>query len=99
ELEAALNSRNQQKTEEEMGDLLFVAINLARFLHVDPEIALKKANAKFLRRFRAMEDRAREFCCAFKDLLREEMEALWDATKNAAGKSVSAESSKGLASK
>jgi len=99
ELEAALNSRNQQKTEEEMGDLLFAAINLARFLHVDPEIALKKANAKFSRRFRAMEDRARESCRAFKDLPREEMEALWDATKNAEGKSVSAEFSKGLARK
>lgn len=81
ELEIALNDKDQQKIEEEMGDFLFAAVNLARFLHVDPEIALKKANAKFTRRFRAMEARAREAGHEFKDLPREEMEALWDATK------------------
>ncbi|HEY6944291.1 MAG TPA: nucleoside triphosphate pyrophosphohydrolase [Candidatus Acidoferrum sp.] len=83
ELEAALEAENQRKAEEEMGDLLFAAVNLARFLHVDPEIALKKANAKFSRRFRTMEARARESGREFKDLSREEMEALWDATKSA----------------
>jgi nucleoside triphosphate diphosphatase len=87
ELEAALKARNQKKIEEEMGDLLFAAVNLARFLHVDPEIALKKANAKFSRRFRAMESLARQSGREFKDLPREEMEALWDATKDAEGKS------------
>jgi len=69
-----------------MGDLLFAAVNLARFLDVDPEIALKKANAKFARRFRAMEKRARESGREFKNLSREQMEALWDATKDAEGK-------------
>src|SRR6266566_1685908 len=83
--ETALKGGGQQKIEEEMGDLLFAAVNLARFLHVDPEIALKKANAKFSRRFRAMEARARESGREFKNLSREEMEALWDATKNAEG--------------
>jgi nucleoside triphosphate diphosphatase len=86
ELETALKAKNQQEIEEETGDLLFAAVNLARFLHADPEIALKKANAKFSRRFRAMESRARESGREFKDLPREEMEALWDATKNAEGK-------------
>lgn len=83
ELEIALNDKDQQKIEEEMGDFLFAAVNLARFLHVDPEIALKRANAKFSRRFRAMEARARESGREFKDLPREEMEALWDAAKRA----------------
>lgn len=83
ELEIALNDRDQRKIEEEMGDFLFAAVNLARFVHVDPEIALKKANAKFSRRFRAMEVRARESGREFKDLPREEMEALWNATKSA----------------
>jgi len=86
ELEIALNDKVQRKLEEEMGDLLFAAVNLARFLHVDPEIALKKANAKFSRRFRAMEEAARKSGREFKDLPREEMEAFWEATKNAEGK-------------
>jgi MazG family protein len=94
ELETALQAGNQEKAEEEMGDLLFAAINLSRFLHVDPEIALKKANAKFSRRFRAMEALARESGREFKDLPREEMEALWDATKNAEGKSLVREMAK-----
>lgn len=87
ELEIALNDRGQQRIEEEMGDLLFAAVNLARFLHVDPEIALKKANAKFSRRFRAMEARAQESGREFKDLSREEMEAFWNATKETEGES------------
>jgi len=94
ELETALQAENQQKVEEEMGDLLFAAINLSRFLHIDPEIALKKANAKFSRRFRAMEALARESGREFKDLPREEMEALWDATKNEEGKSLAREMAK-----
>ena len=99
ELETALKGKNQPRIEEEMGDLLFAAVNLARFLHVDPEIALKKANAKFSRRFHAMEARARESGRAFKGLPRDEMEALWEATKSAEGKSRSAEPSAGSARK
>jgi tetrapyrrole methylase family protein/MazG family protein len=86
ELESALQTRNRQRIEEEMGDLVFAAVNLGRFLEVDPEIALKKANAKFSRRFRAMEAMARESGREFKDLPRDEMEALWEATKNMEGK-------------
>ena len=99
ELEIALNDKDQQKIEEEMGDFLFAAVNLARFVHVDPEIALKKANAKFSRRFRAMEARARESGREFKDLPREEMEALWDATKEAEGESLTRELAKAQARK
>ncbi len=99
ELEIAFNNKEQKRIEEEMGDLLFAGVNLARFLHVDPEIALKKANAKFLRRFRAMEARARESGREFKDLPREEMEALWDATKDAEGESPTRELAKAQARK
>jgi MazG family protein len=81
ELQNALGAREQAKVEEELGDLLFAAVNLARFLKVDPEIALKKANAKFSRRFRSMEKLAREGGREFKNLPREEMEALWDLAK------------------
>jgi len=85
EVRKALKAANPAKIEEEIGDLMFAAVNLARFLGVDPEIALKKANAKFSRRFKAMEAQARAAGREFKDLPREEMEALWDSTKEAEG--------------
>jgi tetrapyrrole methylase family protein / MazG family protein len=81
ELRSAVKANERGKVEEELGDLLFAAVNLARFLKVDPEIALKKANGKFSRRFRAMEKMAREQGSEFKDLPRQAMESLWDATK------------------
>ncbi|HET8923766.1 MAG TPA: nucleoside triphosphate pyrophosphohydrolase [Candidatus Acidoferrum sp.] len=81
ELKHAIETPGQPKVEEELGDLLFAAVNLARFLKVDPEIALKRANTKFSRRFRGMEQMARTRGREFKDLPREEMEALWDASK------------------
>src|SRR5713226_4097486 len=86
ELKKTLREQDQLKMEEELGDLLFAAVNLSRFLKIDPEIALKKANAKFSRRFRAMEGLARENGREFKDLPREEMEAFWDAAKKSEGK-------------
>ncbi len=86
ELKKALGNQNHSRIEEELGDLLFAAINLSRFLKVDPEIALKKANAKFARRFRAMERLARESGREFKDVPREEMETYWEAAKKLEGK-------------
>ncbi len=68
------------KVEEEMGDLLFVITNLSRHLQVDPEQALRKANAKFRRRFRAMEVAAGD---SFEGLPLDEKEALWTAAKQA----------------
>jgi len=81
-----LQKQDHLEMEEELGDLLFAAVNLSRFLKLDPEIALKKANAKFSRRFRAMEGLARKSGRQFKDVPREEMEKLWDAAKNFEGK-------------
>src|SRR6266478_1750700 len=86
ELNKALKETDPLKTEEELGDLLFAAVNLSRFLKIDPVIALKKANAKFSCRFREMERLARKNGREFKDLPREEMEALWNASKKAEGK-------------
>jgi MazG family protein len=67
--------------EEEVGDLLFAAVNVARFVGVDPEIALKKANRKFKSRFQWMEAAAAQKGTRFADLPRPEMEALWDQSK------------------
>ena len=81
EIHGALRAGNQAKVEEELGDLLFAAVNLARFLHVDPEIALKNANAKFVRRFHDMERLAAESGRKFEDIPRPEKEALWNSAK------------------
>lgn len=83
ELQGALASAKREEKEEELGDLLFAVVNLARFLQIDPEIALKKANHKFSRRFKEMEKLARGQGYEFKKLPREKMEALWIGVKSA----------------
>jgi len=84
EIAAALRqSAPLAQLEEEVGDLLFSAVNIARFLGVDPEIALKKANRKFKQRFQWMESAARAEGSSFADLPRARKEELWDASKRA----------------
>ncbi len=68
--------------EEEVGDLLFAAVNVARFLGADPEIALKKANRKFQTRFQWMESTAAAEGHRLADLPRARMEELWDLSKS-----------------
>lgn len=81
---------NHQEIAGEVGDLLFVAVNVARLLGVDPESALKTSNRKFRRRFRYIEDRLREQDRKPADSDHIEMDALWDEAKlkekQAAGK-------------
>lgn len=67
---------DQRRREEELGDLLFAVVNLARKLNIAPEEALRKANAKFERRFRAIENEP-----GFETLSLDQMEALWIAAK------------------
>ncbi len=72
-----------ERREEEVGDLLFVAANLARHLGVEPEAALRRACAKFERRFAAVEDElARRGRTPAQSTL-EEMDAIWDAVRAA----------------
>ena len=66
------------KVASELGDLLFTVVNLARHLHVDPEFALRETNAKFRRRFAAMEATSAE---PLEELPGESLEKLWDAAK------------------
>lgn len=83
EVREAMLEQDQRHIEEELGDLLFVTANLARRLNVDPEEALRRANAKFTKRFQAMEDLAREDGQAFGSLDIDQQEALWTAVKAA----------------
>jgi uncharacterized protein YabN with tetrapyrrole methylase and pyrophosphatase domain len=71
----------QAEREEEVGDLLFVVANLARHLKVDPEAALRGANAKFTRRFRHIETSLAARGTAMGSASLEEMEALWQEAK------------------
>jgi tetrapyrrole methylase family protein/MazG family protein len=70
------------EVEAEVGDLLFVAVNIARFLGFDPETALRKTNQKFVRRFQYIEERLREAGKDIKQSNIEEMERLWQEAKN-----------------
>lgn len=81
ELAEAHEKMSQAEVEEEFGDLLFVMANLGRHLGLDPEAALRAANAKFTRRFEGIEARLAEVgkTPAQSDLA--EMDALWDAVK------------------
>jgi len=85
EVRAALalppSPERQEALEDEIGDLLFVAMNLARKAKVDPGTALRRANAKYERRFRRMEALARAAGSDFAALALAEQEALWAEAK------------------
>lgn len=82
EVEAELDSGDKAAQEEELGDLLFCVVNLARHLELDSEMALKKANAKFERRFAHIEDSLAARSLRFADASLAEMEALWIEAKH-----------------
>lgn len=77
----AIEPRSHQEIAGEVGDLLFVAVNVARLLGVDPESALKASNRKFRRRFRYIEDRLRLQGRKPADSDHVEMNSLWDEAK------------------
>ncbi|MEO0402348.1 MAG: nucleoside triphosphate pyrophosphohydrolase [Pseudomonadota bacterium] len=81
ELVAARDTLSQDDMIDEMGDLLFVAANLARHLNIDPEEALRRTNAKFTRRFAAIETALASKGKRPEDSTLEEMDTLWDAAK------------------
>jgi len=81
EILQAIHSEGSEAVEEEVGDFLFAAVNLARFLNVEPESALLKANQKFKTRFIAMENIAKQNHMDFATLNLEQQEALWQQVK------------------
>lgn len=72
----------QARLEEEVGDLFFVLVNIARYLSLDPESALRKTNRKFKRRFQWMEARLRESGRSADQAPMEELESLWQQAKH-----------------
>ena len=72
---------SQDQIEDELGDLLFVIVNLARFVKVDPEQALRRTNAKFRQRFGHVERRVEAQGKAVQSTPIEELEALWQEAK------------------
>ncbi|PTU74782.1 nucleoside triphosphate pyrophosphohydrolase [Pseudomonas mangrovi] len=77
----AMSIGDPAAVEEELGDLLFSVANLTRHLKVDPETALRGANAKFERRFRFIEQALRESGRAIENCTLEELDALWSRAK------------------
>jgi MazG family protein len=71
----------RDRLEGELGDLFFVLVNIARYLSLDPESALKKTNRKFKRRFQWMEEQLRASDRSPQDASMEELESLWQRAK------------------
>lgn len=81
ELREACEELTQTEVEEEFGDLLFVMANLGRHLGVEPEAALRAANAKFIKRFQGVEGKLAEMGKRPEESNLEEMDRLWDLVK------------------
>ncbi|MCX8112956.1 MAG: nucleoside triphosphate pyrophosphohydrolase [Bacteroidia bacterium] len=81
ELQAALEQRDYEEAAKELGDVLFVLVNLGRHLHIDPERALSLTNKKFRERFAWMELRAQLDQKDLRSCSSEELESYWQASK------------------
>lgn len=82
EFEEVSNSGNQEKIEEELGDLLFSIVNYTRFIGINPENALRVTNEKFIKRFNYIEQKLNEEGKKITDSNLTEMDKLWEESKN-----------------
>ena len=82
ELKAAILENDTAHIDEEIGDLLFVVVNLARKLDIEPETALKRVNRKFRKRFRFIETELRSIGKKPEEAALNEMDALWNRAKS-----------------
>ncbi|MFQ5663799.1 MAG: nucleoside triphosphate pyrophosphohydrolase [Terriglobia bacterium] len=81
ELRQVLGPEQRERREDEVGDLLFVAVNVARYLGLDPELALRRANQKFIERFERMERELARQGKRLQDATLKEMDELWERSK------------------
>ena len=81
ELVDAIDKSNQMEIEEEVGDLLFTMVNLARRLEINPEQALTRTNDKFRKRLNGIEDELRKTGKTLNDVSSDDLEILWEAQK------------------
>jgi nucleoside triphosphate diphosphatase len=81
ELKEALQSGKRENIEDELGDIFFMLVNLARFVGVNPEDAHRKTISKFIHRFRYIEMKAAEQGRQLSEMTLEEMDRLWDESK------------------
>lgn len=86
EFRQAMKRKDKSAIEDELGDVFFSLVNVSRFLGVNAEEALRRTIGKFVTRFRYIERRASEAGRPLPDMSLEEMDALWDEAKSAAGK-------------
>lgn len=82
EIDEVKSAKTPEDLEEEFGDLLFSCVNIARFLKVNPEEALKKATDKFISRFEKVENMATTEGKQLENMTLEEMDTLWEKTKH-----------------
>ena len=82
EFKQEVESGNQEKAKEELGDVIFSIVNVARLYDLIPEESLQKTNDKFTKRFQYIEDNARESGKKLREMTLEEMDKLWEEAKN-----------------
>jgi XTP/dITP diphosphohydrolase len=81
EFEHEVNNMDQQKAEEEFGDVLFSLINASRLYHINPDNALEKTNQKFIKRFTYLETKAKEMNKPLTEMTLAEMDEIWNEAK------------------
>lgn len=81
ELHAEIQVMDQDKMEAEFGDVLFSMINYARFLKINPEDALERTNKKFIKRFKYLEEKAKENNTPLSEMSLAEMDVFWEEAK------------------
>jgi XTP/dITP diphosphohydrolase len=81
ELQVEVNNGNQEKINDEFGDVLFSMINYARFLNVNPEDALEQTNKKFIKRFKYLEEKSNEIGKPLSEMTLAEMDVYWNEAK------------------